>query len=197
MDEMTKTQKRVAAIRNALGPAKMLIDEVQLRGDPEMWQLAREGMARTLEDLVGLLDDERDTRSKFDLPPGSTITVDIERHTRLQQSRRAWIDAATAHLDPEWNGTPDDLRAALAVNEVSAEHGDMLRVARLLDRDLSRAVTDLRGARLTVRECVRELRSIVTAYGPTSEYAQAAGYAHPSGTTVGGSGDRSDKKAPW
>jgi hypothetical protein len=42
--------------------------------------------------------------------------VSREHHDRVARSRRDWIEAATAHLGPDWNGGPDDLRAAL--------HGD-------------------------------------------------------------------------
>jgi hypothetical protein len=35
-------------------------------------------------------------------------------HHRVAKSRRAWINAATAHLGPEWSGTPEELQAELA-----------------------------------------------------------------------------------
>lgn len=48
--------------------------------------------------------------------PSDAPDVDelVQRHRAVALSRRRWIDAATAVLGDDWNGTPDDLRAALA-----------------------------------------------------------------------------------
>lgn len=44
------------------------------------------------------------------------------RRDSLARSRRDWIDAATSVLDPEWNGTPDALKAALT--KMRDEHAE-------------------------------------------------------------------------
>jgi hypothetical protein len=57
-------------------------------------------------------------------------------HDNVAQSRREWIDAATSVLGPDWNGTPDDLRVALAARLAPADPAkvELLRAFVLASR---------------------------------------------------------------
>jgi hypothetical protein len=78
----------------------------------------------TVEQMRAALRDYPDADfSTHYVSAEEALALDDRRH-RLAESRRTWIDAATAHLGPTWNGTPEKLREVLAMSPAVALHAD-------------------------------------------------------------------------